>query len=314
MPVGEPSPLWRLTRSADALRYREAAMGTVSHMASQYETELEKRAGSSAPLFLERSASSAPLFLESSDPEKAGQDTVIIFDWDDTLLPTWFITHIMMPCLPDDLVRGGALPAESPFYAGLERHASYVRELLSVARAVGHVAIVTLSSRPWVTTSAAWYLPGLDLDKLLALLDIPVYYSFEQVSKRTLHRAEALANEGVNPHVICKRWAMHRCLKQYYAGKYAAKRNVIAIGDSHVERDAVKDLMWAYSAFASHFAMPSVLCKTVKLIDEPPLDLLGEELQLLAAWLRNMADHEDDFDFSMDDSKDLASGTLWCSN
>merc|ERR1712070_941592 len=48
-----------------------------------------------------------------------------------------------------------------------------LRKALTLAR----VAIVTLSMAPWVPFSASRYLPGIDIEELLAELDIPVYYS-----------------------------------------------------------------------------------------------------------------------------------------
>merc|ERR1740129_1386789 len=77
----------------------------------------------------------------ASAPAKPKEGTVIFLDWDDTLLPTWFVTHVVKPCQPAD----GPLLSDSPFYEALERHAGYVRELLSAARAIGQVAIVTLA-------------------------------------------------------------------------------------------------------------------------------------------------------------------------
>jgi len=130
------------------------------------------------------------------------------------------------------------------------------------------------------------------------------------VSKRKLRLAEAQAVEGVNPHVVCKRHAMSRFLRRQHrgAGRSATRTNVISIGDSPAERDAVKEILWAHPASsAGSSGLRPPLCKTVKLMDEPSLECLGAELQVLTGWLRCLAEHGDDFDFCMDDMDDLAS-------
>jgi len=332
--IGGPSPRWEpaAALSQEDRRQREAAMEQVSRMAAQYREELEREKGVAKAQRARRCRTMPVQALSgeiegsgknndkrrtiasaetpASAPAKPKEGTVIFLDWDDTLLPTWFVTQVLRPIQSVDARGGGPLPAESPFYEALERHAGYVREVLTAARAIGEVAIITLACSPWVTTSAEWYLPGLDIDRLLSELDIPVYYAFEHVSQRKLRLAEAQVEEGVNPYVVCKSHAMSRFLRRGRRGRGGAARvsNVISVGDSPAERDAVKEVLWAHpAASAGPAALPPPLCKTVKLMDEPSLECLGAELQLLAGWLRCLAEHGDDFDFCMNDADDLAS-------
>lgn len=106
------------------------------------------------------------------DPENA----VIIFDWDDTLLPTTYILSTVIPSLAEE-DRAGVLPESSPHQAALAAHAHLVGFLLRTARRVARVAIVSNSLSPWVEASSARYLPGLDLESLLRELDVPIYYA-----------------------------------------------------------------------------------------------------------------------------------------
>ncbi|CAE8673297.1 unnamed protein product [Polarella glacialis] len=106
----------------------------------------------------------------------AAENAVIIFDWDDTLLPTTFILQTVLMSLPEK-DRAGVIPEESPYKAALAAHAHLVGFILRAARRVARVAIVSNSLSPWVSASAARYLPGLDVESLLQELDVPIYYS-----------------------------------------------------------------------------------------------------------------------------------------
>mmetsp|Transcript_63693 Transcript_63693/g.176639 ORF Transcript_63693/g.176639 Transcript_63693/m.176639 type:complete len:435 (-) Transcript_63693:190-1494(-) len=237
-------------------------------------------------------------------PGHIGPDnTVIIFDWDDTLFPTWFLQEVVLPCLPSN-AREAALPSDSPFHETLAAHASTVRAVLMVARALAQVAIVTLALRPWVLTSAERFLPGLDLPELLCRLGIPVYYAREHVKRPDACLAQV--EEGVDIFTVAKRATMMKCLRKLYRKRKGLRMNVISIGDSLAEKDAIKEVLWAACEQPQHEGMLATpLCKTVKFVYQPSVQQLGDELQLLAMWLRRMASHSEDFDISMDDPEDL---------
>jgi len=226
-------------------------------------------------------------------------DTVIIFDWDDTLFPTWFISDVVVPCLPPGTKWDGdaVLPSDSPFAEALTKHAQTVRALLSTARKIGRVGIVTLAQRPWVLSSAKRFWPGLEFEAVLKELDIPIIYARECLRRPMISQAKV--EEGVNIFTIAKQAAMLKALKKLY-GRDPWK-NVISIGDSIVERDAITEVLWG------HDQDPEITpcCKTVKLMEEPSPEQLGAELTLLGMWLRSMAAHGEDFDVVMDDSEEM---------
>jgi hypothetical protein len=226
-------------------------------------------------------------------------DSVFIFDWDDTLFPTWFVSEVVMPCLPPDAKwdTNRVLPADSPFSESLANHAQTVRALLTIARGIGRVGIVTLAQRPWVLSSAKRFWPSLDIEQLLKDLDIPIIYARECLRRPMISQAKV--EEGVNIFTIAKQAAMLKALKKLY-GRNPWK-NVISIGDSIVERDAITEVLWGHDQDSD--AVPC--CKTVKLMGEPSPEQLGAELTLLGMWLRSMATHAEDFDVVMDDSEEM---------
>lgn len=234
-------------------------------------------------------------------------DTVIIFDWDDTLFPTWFITEVVLPCMPPEREDGHKksrskndqpIPWDSPFAEALRQHAITLRDLLITACSIGRVGIVTLSQRPWVTSSARRYLLGVDFDALLKELRIPIIYARESIKRQVVCIAEV--EEGVNVFAVAKQRAMQKALKKLY-GKGSPWRNIISVGDANHERDAIKELLWGIDLPLQE---RPPCCKTVKLMEEPSAEQLGAELLLLGMWLKSMVEHEEDFDIVMDDSEE----------
>merc|ERR1711972_850456 len=203
----------------------------------------------------------------------------------------------MIPCLPDEAGCKNlpSVPADSAFHEALARLAETVQALLRAARALGRVGIVTLSSRPWVLTSSK-YLPGINFEQLLKELEIPVVYARECVPMRNISKAEV--EEGVSVYTIMKRAAMVKVLKKLY--RKNPWRNIISIGDSTIERDALKELLWSHEQDSDSLTP----CKTVKLMEEPSCEQLTAELLLLRLWLPAMVLHREDFDVTMDGTEE----------
>lgn len=228
---------------------------------------------------------------------------VIIFDWDDTLLPTSFVEGL--PPVPDsEAVRSSSLP----FFAALRRHAGVVSEVLKAARAVARVSIVTLSKRPWVDRSAEHYLLGLDFQALLRELNISVYYAGEYAGDAAQdHACGPDGQPQVPDYAAWKRNAMAQCLADLppEGGPGTAQLNVISVGDSVVEQQALKELLcaWERSGVLEH----SPLCKTVKLMEGPTMRQLSDQLQRLCRWFRRMALCDKEFDLCIADPNDLMS-------
>jgi len=194
---------------------------------------------------------------------------------------------------------------DSPFRPSLQEHAELVEALLRSARSLGRVALVTLSRRPWVHASAAQYLPGLDLQALLEELDITIYYAFEHVHRslvRIARNKEAVVEmlrSGTDVLAACKRGAMKQALRRL-GGEAQRRHNVLSIGDSEIEQNALKDVLWHERPREP--VEKQALCKTMKLIEESGLEELGEQLHILRAWLPTMMTHRGDFDLSMEEA------------
>lgn len=223
-----------------------------------------------------------------------------IFDWDDTLFPTWYLKNVVCPCQPGCTLYDGTKPPESMFSAVLAAHTKAVRDVLQAAAKSGQVAIVTMGARPWVYTSAQRWLPDLHLPELLCELGIQVFYAREHLKGSLLRRVLAESDEGVNhnPGTVAKRAAMSKCLRKLYKGS-SLPWNVLSIGDSPDEHDALTELLWS-----NNRKRASPLCKTVKLTSDPTVAQLTSQLELLSTWLPSMVAHGHDFDLNLQELGD----------
>jgi len=134
-------------------------------------------------------------------------------------------------------------------------------------------------------------MPGLDFAKLCEELDIEVYKADKNSAM-----VKSLALAGKEPGRVAKRSAMSTCLKKMYHNSNATW-NVISVGDSNIERDALKEVV----ADGGGNRRQKGICKTVKLRENLTLPALSKELQSLMPSLKELVLCEEDFDRTMKD-------------
>ncbi|CAL1132868.1 unnamed protein product [Cladocopium goreaui] len=195
---------------------------------------------------------------------------------------------------PAKPAREDVLPMDDALRASLDKISDTVRELLTLAKSCGQVAIVTLSRRPWVANSASEYLPKLGIEALLKELRIPVIYSRECVKPYMMRSPDGAFEEGVCPLTMAKELAM-KVLKKLY-GKNPWK-NVLSIGDSVTERTAITELLWAHMGEDSRSC-----CKTLKMLQDPTIEQLQMELNIIKDALPEMAKRGEDFSLCIDET------------
>lgn len=193
--------------------------------------------------------------LASTLPPK--QDALLVFDWDDTILPTSW------------LLRVHALTADAPMRPEVQRQVSALAlvalQTLNMAQTMGTVIIITNSAPGWVDQSCQLFMPQL----------LP--------HVRRLH----IAAKPLNAPLTFKINAFRRECRQF--------RNLVSIGDGDAERVAslrlgadARSRMPPTAAGSEDPQAASQWIKSVKLIELPTCQQLVSQHGMLQGRLRDV--------------------------
>jgi len=247
-----------------------------------------------------------------------------MFDWDDTLCPSNWIRKnrpelsFFKPCPPDP-----------KFQRPLRELQIHVEAVLQLALKMGKVIIVTNAMEPWVETSCRNFLPSL----MPYILDIPVIYArsvFDQYHCDAMRRQSpgsvirgSSRSGGALPGLYSasgqdklatynarlsmqvdemapQKWkelAFEQEITGFYS-RYAHQswKNVISIGDSIFERDAVRRVVVNRPS-----AKKKCRTKTAKLLDEPEIEELIAQVKVVHEALQLMVQHDGNLDIEIDE-------------
>eukprot|EP00753_Platysulcus_tardus_P009942 PLAT2457.2.p2 GENE.PLAT2457.2~~PLAT2457.2.p2 ORF type:complete len:361 (-),score=179.70 PLAT2457.2:120-1202(-) len=197
-----------------------------------------------------------------------GPERVLIFDWDDTLLPSsWLAASGLRLDTPAEL------PEEAvDALAVLE---DVVIRLLTAAHAVGRVVIITNAESGWVELSAHRFFPSL----ARMLSSIPV------ISARSTF-------EGEYPDAPTewKAAAFQHEIAVLSPRPGGALTQVISMGDSTHEREALATVGIAH---------PHIATKSVKFVERPTVDQLSRQLLLMSSCLQDICAHDGNLDLML---------------
>lgn len=177
--------------------------------------------------------------------------SVLIFDWDDTLLCTSYLMQ----------VQGRTVPmAARQALLRIERAAC---KLLEKAMTLGSTFIITNAEEGWVQESAALYMPSLT----------PILAKVLVISARSNHQAECAGNIA--------EWKKRAFLQLGRQLPPDPITNLISVGDSNFELEAARLL-------GEQFELGFI--KTVKLQERPTPEELLKELELLVAKFQSIVE------------------------
>lgn len=224
------------------------------------------------------------LSLSTDCSEASGEDSpvsldtaeaLLIFDWDDTLLPTSWISQQGWLNVSGDLVdRPDEIILTREQQVLLQELEVKVEQTLLTAMTHGRVVIVTNAADGWIETSCAAFMPGLR----------PLLDEIDLLSARS-------AYEGLGSD--CPMEWKRRAFSDVLAAAFEydeGRPNVISIGDSVYEQAAL--------AFATK-RIPNCRSKTLKLLESPDIRQLIEEHDLLFHHLDIAVAHEDHLDLEV---------------
>jgi len=177
--------------------------------------------------------------------------SVIIFDWDDTLMYTSFLQACGCNL-------AFVSPATQRHLASIE---SSVCALLEVATSLGQTFIITNAEKFWVEECVRLYMPSV----------APILAKVTVVSARDEHEAESCGDVS--------QWKRLAFSKLGQALDSHIVTNLVSIGDSNFELEAAHLL-------AKSFALKFV--KTVKFQERPSAEELSKELSLLAPKIQSL--------------------------
>jgi hypothetical protein len=169
--------------------------------------------------------------------------SLIIFDWDNTLLPSTFLTQNECTLHKD-------IPSN------ITQQISSLEELnitlITIAQQYGQVAIITNSENGWIEMSCNKYFPNLtDLLDSVTILSARTMFEPQHPKEPTEWKKQAFFHLlEKNPHI----------------------NHIISIGDSEFEHIACR-----------HIAKtkPNITTKLIKMIELPSIDLLQTQINLI---------------------------------
>lgn len=211
----------------------------------------------------------SPRCFPSMPPEEAfsRQETVFIFDWDDTLLPSSWISQ-------KGLTLESAESEVSLWRMKLAQTAMWAEQTLFTARTLGQVIIVTNAESGWIDLSCSKFLPGLR----------EMLNCFPIVSARSMYESA-----WCNTPFLWKEAAFMHELQRHF--RMESKRwNVISVGDSTHEREA---LLAVCSRLRK---MYHVTTKSLKLLESPAVEELHSQHELMSKCLAAVARHKGNLD------------------
>jgi hypothetical protein len=186
--------------------------------------------------------------------------TLVIFDWDDTLLCTTYLT----------MGKPGLYQAAADT---LKSIGGFVRKLLEQAAQLGHTFIITNATQGWVEQSAADYMPEV----------LPALEAVRVISARSEY-------EPAYPGEVAM-WKLQAFLQiQRQLGDDQAITNVVSVGDSDFESDAAQ---------AMSRQCARALLKTVRFAQRPTPQDLERQLELVGKKFRRIVEAGRDLQVSL---------------
>jgi len=212
---------------------------------------------------------------------KPSPNTVIMFDWDDTLLASSYLAAAGYRL---DSVE----PTTGEIDAQLRALELTVCNLLNLALTYGHVNIVTNAETGWVQLSAQKFMP----------LVVPMLSRVNVISARSTY-------EPHHPEqpLKWKYYAFHERLSTVFGSSSGGlatsswsssgvevSKNVVSFGDSHVEREAIRAVTRGVSGCRT---------KSVKFAERPTPEQLRRQLELVSNCFHYIHNHDADLDLQL---------------
>jgi len=208
--------------------------------------------------------------VEHTEPTKrnAEQDTLIAFDWDDTLLCSSFLSSRGLR-LDSDPARVKELESQ------LTELSHSIIAVLSLALQYGPVTVVTNAETGWVQLSCQKFIP----------LVMPMLNKLTIISARSTYEPMFPGSP-----LKWKYYCFQERISSLQAPNSKREKNVLSFGDSHVEREAVR---------ACTRGMERTRTKSVKFAERPSMEQLRRQIELVTNCFAYIYGHAGDLDLQL---------------
>mmetsp|Transcript_53199 Transcript_53199/g.123842 ORF Transcript_53199/g.123842 Transcript_53199/m.123842 type:complete len:419 (+) Transcript_53199:75-1331(+) len=253
------------------------------------------------------------------------EQTVIVFDWDDTLFPTSYVNDDLQLDWQQPLFRQVHVAPDE--VDSVERRLSLCEEratqILERACALAHVVVVTLASSGWVDLACKYFYPAMGA--LLQQRRIRIVYAQEKAGVTETHEKLHFRSDSEIERFwgLAKGRAITEEIDKFYS-QYEGQswKNILSIGDSSFERYGLLAATTAYmqglpltnESEASVWSPTQTDCwrkvqnghvkkvraKCCKLVDQPDVSELTLELEMVSQWLEGMVHLDSGFDLDME--------------
>ncbi|CAJ1349279.1 unnamed protein product, partial [Effrenium voratum] len=201
---------------------------------------------------------------EQIDSWFSTEETLFIFDWDDTVLPSSWVQG-----------QGLRLDESSEVLAWhreqLSQVAAAAAETLRLAKQLGTVVLITNAERGWIELSCQKFLPTL----------FPVLESVKVLSARTTYESS-----GYSSPLDWKVNAFAAEVARIYNHE-DRRKNVLSLGDSVHEREA---LLRATSK------MSNCRSKSLKFVERPDISQICKQHSLVCSCFERIVHHDGNLD------------------
>lgn len=202
----------------------------------------------------------------NSVPPFSLKDTILIFDWDDTVLPSTWIQEQGLR-LDDESVLTDDQQAQ------LSTMAEYAIQTLTVAKRHGKVVLVTNAERGWIELSCQKFMPAL----------FPTLQDVHILSARSTYE-----QQGVTSPFEWKYLAFESEIHSFYElFTKDQRKNVISFGDSAHEREALIRVTER---------MAGCRTKSLKFVERPEVEQLLKEHELISGCFKYIVNHDGNLD------------------
>lgn len=201
----------------------------------------------------------------NDSPTFSPEETLIILDWDDTILPTTWLT--------DQGCTGNVVDLKHWHKKQLKMIAERAARTLRIAKKLGQVVIITNAKAGWVELSCHRYMPTLR----------PWLQGVRVISARSTYETPLAATPSLWKHL-----AFQYEVKAFHEQNGFV--NIVSIGDAIYEQQAL-------TAAADQILMCHA--KAIKLDEKPAPGRIAREHEEIGTCLQDLVDYDGDLHLSL---------------